>query len=42
MKSITYKILAALILAALLSACSTVREESATEWMRRQPWDTIP
>jgi hypothetical protein len=42
MKSISYKILVVMILAASLSGCSTVRHESAMEWMMRQPWDTLP
>ncbi|HTD91316.1 MAG TPA: hypothetical protein VK663_11680 [Burkholderiales bacterium] len=42
MKTITYGILAGLILAASLSGCSTVRQESAMEWMQRQPWIIDP
>jgi hypothetical protein len=42
MKSITYVFLAALILIASLSGCSGVRPEGAMEWMKRQPWDTLP
>jgi hypothetical protein len=41
MKSNTYVILAVLMLMACLNACSSVRQESALEWMQRQPWDTL-
>jgi ABC-type uncharacterized transport system auxiliary subunit len=42
MKSMTYRILAAIILAASLCGCGTIQPESAMQWMARQPWDTLP
>jgi outer membrane PBP1 activator LpoA protein len=37
MKLILYRLLAALITAATLAGCHTVKQESAMEWMQRQP-----
>lgn len=37
MKTTIYGIVAALILAASLCGCDTVRQESAMDWMQRQP-----
>ncbi len=37
MKTIAYRILAAIVVALTLSACHTVIHESAMEWMERQP-----
>jgi uncharacterized protein YceK len=37
MKTFFYRILAALIVATTLSGCGTIRQESAMEWMQRQP-----
>jgi hypothetical protein len=42
MKSIIYTLLAAITLATTLCGCGTVKQESASEWMARQPWDTLP
>jgi hypothetical protein len=42
MKSILYGFAAALILAASLSGCGTAPQESAMQWMQRQPLVTDP
>jgi hypothetical protein len=38
MKNFLLKLFAALLFATALAGCHTVRHESATEWMQRQPW----
>lgn len=38
MKNLILKLVAALLCATALAGCHTVRHESATEWMLRQPW----
>jgi uncharacterized protein YceK len=38
MKTLIIKIFAAMLMAATLAGCSTVIQESATEWLQRQPW----
>ena len=42
MKSIVYAILAAIALVSALSGCGTIKQESAMEWMQRQPWIIDP
>jgi outer membrane PBP1 activator LpoA protein len=37
MKSTLYRLLAALIAAATLAGCGAIVQESAMEWMQRQP-----
>ncbi len=38
MKTLIIKIIAVVLFAATLAGCHTVIQESATEWMQRQPW----
>ena len=38
MKSLIFKIIAGVLLASALAGCQTVIEESAMDWMKRQPW----
>ena len=40
MRTLTYRLLAIVLVATTLSGCGTVRQESATEWMKRQPTNT--
>lgn len=42
MKSPVYAVIAALLLCAGLAGCGTVQQESAMEWMQRQPMVTDP
>lgn len=37
MTSLITKIVAAILVAVALAGCGTVTQESATEWMQRQP-----
>ncbi|HTE15955.1 MAG TPA: hypothetical protein VK642_12835 [Burkholderiales bacterium] len=37
MKSVIYKVFAALTVAASLAGCGTIVQESALQWMQRQP-----
>lgn len=38
MKALLAKVVTAVLLAATLAGCHTVKQESAMEWMERQPW----
>jgi hypothetical protein len=38
MRSLILKIFAAVLLVSTLAGCAGVRQESAMEWMQRQPW----
>lgn len=38
MRVVITKILAGCLFAAALAGCGTVQQESAMEWMQRQPW----
>lgn len=38
MKALILKLFAAAVFAATLAGCGTVQQESAMEWMQRQPW----
>ncbi len=40
MKTLGYRLIAALLLASALAGCGAVKQESATEWMARQPTNT--
>ena len=40
MKTITYRILVAIIVASALAGCQTVKQESAMDWLARQPFLT--
>ena len=42
MKKHMIRLLAALITLSALQGCAGIKEESAMEWMARQPWSTIP
>jgi hypothetical protein len=42
MTSIAYRIIAVLLLIATLGGCHTIQQESAMEWMQRQPWIIDP
>lgn len=42
MKSSIYALTMALLLCAGLAGCGTVQQESAMEWMQRQPMVTDP
>lgn len=37
MKSLLSKIMAALLVTAALAGCGTIKEETAMEWLARQP-----
>ena len=37
MKTIVYKVLAALAVATILAGCAGAKPESAMQWMQRQP-----
>ena len=40
METIAYRILLAVVLAAALAGCQTVKQESAMDWLQRQPFLT--
>ena len=42
MKTIAYRILTAIVIAVSLSACQAVKQESAMDWMQRQPRSDTP
>ena len=40
MKKLIAKICVAVLVAGVLSGCGSIRQESAMEWMERQPWSS--